>query len=241
MAAERQEGGKSVARQRREKKIHRSRPAGRVHDARPRLNHRPPEQNSPHKKAGLLELMPMLRRHRQFENSGNVPRDHSSAARQPADRRVGTNLCQEAKTTEPMKVRDGAAYPALRQTVHHHDCGRPEQDQWCSRHHEEKMLHHVSGEQMMIEMGGWRRNHNPHHRDSTGKSRQTPRRNRARQILVEAIPAATIERAKSREHGCHCCAPAVREASWAGAWPAGCNVSRNATSAVVSAGFRFFP
>ena len=76
------------------------------------------------------------------------------------------------------------------------------------------MLHHMGREQMMIEVRDRRCDNRPNCRKSSGKHRD----------LVG-----------------HGCTAAVREASLAGAWPGGWRDSRKATSAAVSAGFKFFP
>ena len=71
---------------------------------------------------------------------------------------------------------------------------RSEQNQGSSHEHQEKMLHHVGGERMMIEVSDRRSDNNPTCRKSSGEQRD----------LVG-----------------HGCTAAVREASLAGAWPEG--------------------
>ena len=46
------------------------------------------------------------------------------------------------------------------------DGGRTEQNQRSGHHHEEKMLHHVCRQEVMIEVCKGRRNGNPQHADS---------------------------------------------------------------------------
>ena len=82
----------------------------------------------------------------------------------------------------------------MRTPSHMQAIARSEQNQRSSHDHEEKMLHHVGGEQMMIEVRDRRCDNNPTYRESGGKQRD---------------PVG------------HGCTPAVRDASLAEAWPEG--------------------
>ena len=137
----------------------------------------------------MLELVPKLRLQRQLKNGGNVPGSHRNGAGQPA----------ECKRRPPSRTTSERA---------------PKRIKGAATNMSKQMLHHVRGQQVMIEMRQRRCDHNP-------TSRQVRRR--------------------ARRFASHGCTPAVSEASLAGVWPDGWSVSRNATRAVVSAGFRFFP
>jgi hypothetical protein len=96
----------------------------------------------------------------------------------------------------------------------HKSRARSEENQRGCHRHDQQVHHHVCSKKMMIQMSQRRCGGHPYH----GK----------------------CGRACGDSPG-HGWIPAFNEASRAGVCPDGCSVSRKATSAVVCAGFRFFP
>src|SRR5580704_1905948 len=130
------------------------------------------------------------------------------------------------------------------------------------------MLQHVDGEQLVVKRSNWRGDRDPDQEQPGEKTEGAPSRrsfqrpNRQRSFQVDErredenqSEKYRLRRSKSAVmetwHGpfSYGFAPdslsslsaTSREASRAGACPFGCRVSRKATSAVVSAGLKFFP
>src|SRR5208282_2099593 len=123
----------------------------------------------------------------------------------------------------------------------------------------------------MIKCRKRRAHRNPEKRQSTHKGSKPPERNHLRKFSSKKKPTAQVNQCHKNQskrkrqwkrprlemdvefgrhrqvdiHGRGVTSPApsamAREALRAGACPAGCSVLRKATSAVVSAGLRFFP
>jgi hypothetical protein len=144
---------------------------------------------------------------------------------------------------------------------------RTEEDKGRRDGHQEKMLQHVCREELLVQKRQGRANGQPNQADACQKTSRPPGGEKICRGQPKLPPSAKIENSNEEEPKCQgnryspgsqhgigsfrhrgYCFGAVfgawissRAASRAGNCPGGCNVARNATSAVVSAGLRFFP
>jgi hypothetical protein len=101
----------------------------------------------------MFEFMPSRRPHAQFEQRGNVPSDHDGRGDEPAKRGVSNHASEPVHWRVSQKRHQSATNEGLREAVQQRDRGRSEQKQRGRYCHQQKMLRHVGGKQMMIHTG----------------------------------------------------------------------------------------
>ena len=102
-----------------------------------------------------------------------------------------SGMQQRACNTESMR---------LGQAVHQGDHRVSQQDQGSGEVHQNKMLHHMSGEGFMVEMCERSRQDGPGREDSAHEGRKTPTSNHIREIDPVAIPASRINEHKDEKN-----------------------------------------
>ncbi len=167
----------------------------------------------------------------------------------------------------PEKRTNNPAHHSRRKSVKKKQSGRSEQQQRRPKRGKQQMLNHVDRQQFLVESSERRAQRHPDQKQPEKKAVGAPARNDVHGSRAKIKPSAQVQ--ECRDNHSHCKQDRRRPGSqcglngrrhesrycpeglcgWAspsaalraGAWPAGCNVSRNATSAVVCAGLKFFP
>src|SRR5258708_37738838 len=114
---EREERRKCIARQCGEKKVQGDRPAGPTCNTRPRLDNRPPEQESGHEERCMLNFMPPLGAQPERKHRRNMPSNDRSRRRKPTKSGMSENLYDPMHRAAAEKRSNGALNKAFGQSV----------------------------------------------------------------------------------------------------------------------------
>ena len=110
--------------------------------------------------------------HCQLKCYGKMPTDYRSRARQPAQNRMRKRASKPSRWPAPEKnitLNETIREPAQKRQ---HRCRC--QNQRSSNRHQEKVLHHVNRERLMIKCGERRRNGSPCYEESTHECGKSP-------------------------------------------------------------------
>jgi hypothetical protein len=110
----------------------------------------------------MLDFVPQVRSHREFEDGRNVPCKYAHCSGKPADHRLSYNVSNSPDPWTLEKRHQKLSDEVLRKSISER-CDRPsQQNQWSTYRHEEKMLHHVDRKQFMITIRKRRPDCQPH-------------------------------------------------------------------------------
>jgi len=101
----------------------------------------------------VFDFVPMVGPQSQIKGGGDMPSDRDATGRQPTECRARANAAQTVKRAPSDQGTQHIADEAPRQCVEQSDRGSAQQNQRGGHRHQQQVLRHVSGEQLLVQFG----------------------------------------------------------------------------------------